>query len=104
MKISIAKPYDHQAKDLGYVEGQLVIRDVREMRFQQNLNEFEVLEFYRSAVLETHPEFELEAGENVFFFGVDWGSNYYQWYFVARSCSFVKATEPKPGEQLLWVR
>ncbi len=80
------------------------MRNVREMRFQQKLNDSEVPEFYRSAILDTHPEFELEAGENVFFFGVDWGSDYYKWYFIARSCSFVEASEPKPGEQLLWVR
>lgn len=101
--IAIAKPFDHNEEVLRYVESELRLSGVKEMDFAQNLKEEEIPEFYRSAVLEEHPDYELKKGEKVYFFGVDWGSEYYLWHLVAKSCELVKISGPVLGEELSWV-
>ncbi len=99
----LAIPYDHQEAKLRYVESELVFHGVREMSFQQNLNELEVPEFYRSAVLDIHDDYKLNPGEKVIFLGVDWGSEYYKWHFVAKSYELLELSGPVPVNQLTWV-
>ena len=103
LTIFLAKPYDHKEHRLRYVESELALHGVRYMNFRQNLSESEVPEFHRSAVLEEHPDYELRDDEKVFFFGLDWGSEYCEWYFIANSYELREITEPLSGGQLTWV-
>jgi hypothetical protein len=99
----IAKPFDHQEKRLRYIETELVLRNVREMHFLQNVRESDTPEFYRSAVLDSHPTLTLHDGDKAYYFGVDWGSEYYEWHFVAQSHDLQSLSEPMPIEQLSWL-
>ena len=99
--VFMAKPYDTQESKRTYVETELVLQDVRVMNFEQNLTDLEVPQFYRSAVLKEHPEYELNE-ETVYYFGVDWGNEYCNWYFVAKSHQLSELTKPL-GDELTWV-
>ena len=100
--IFMAKPYNHRENKLRYVETELVLENVRIMDFEQNLIEVEVPEFHRSAMLKEHPSYILNE-EVVYYFGVDWGSKYCHWYFVAKSHKLNEITAPLEGSQLTWV-
>lgn len=99
----LARPYDHAESRLRYVESELVLHGVRDMRLRQNLAESEVPEFHRSAVLQEHPEYDLKEGEKLFYFGIDWGNEYCEWYITATSYEMREIRGPLNEDQLTWV-
>ena len=98
-----AKPFDLQAKKLKYVESKLILHDIRIMDFQQNFDEAEVPEFYRSALLTKHNNYKLKEGEKVYFFGIDWGCEYFHWHLVAKYHEIIEASQPLDLSELIWV-
>ncbi|MFN8177754.1 MAG: hypothetical protein U0167_07500 [bacterium] len=102
MTFVVAKPFDHREPTLRFVETEVTLRSVRRMDCERNLDETELPEIYRSAVLDHHHSYALADGEKVFFFGIDWGSKYYEWYVVAKSCEVGSGSEPVlPGDGAL---
>lgn len=105
LKIFLAQPSNINSieKPLKYTESILTVKDLSKTDWQQNLIEKEVPEFYRSAIIQQHPNYSLEKGEVIYFFGVDWGSEYYHWHFVGKSHQIIPLSPPKNLVDLTWV-
>jgi|GEM_PF-5474499 len=48
-------------------------------------------------------DYSLKKDEKLYLFGVDWGSEYYHWHFVAKSHEIISVGQPIHVEQLAWV-
>jgi hypothetical protein len=102
IRIEYAKAVDDKYKE--YNELEIRISNIRYANCESNLEDEEVPEFYRSAIVTNPKQYKLEKEEKLFYFGVDWGAKYLHWHIIGKSYEIVKNKGPIKEEDLNWVK
>lgn len=71
---------------------------------ENNIEEKEVPEFYRSAIDEYSKKHQLYENEKLFYFGIDWENKYIHWHIIAKSYDIKRIRHSIKAADLEWIK